>query len=58
MCEFCMSTANGGSEGEFNQFSGLYGITPIILLFLISLLWFIRIYLESYLQNNKDKKLN
>ena len=57
MCEFCVDNAGGG-EGEFNQFSNLYGTTPIILLFFVAVLWSIRIYLESFLRNSKNKHEN
>ena len=55
MCEFCMDVANGGSEGEFNQFSVLYGTTPVVVLFIVLILWSIRIYLESSLNHSKNK---
>lgn len=57
MCEFCMAAANGGSEGEFNQFSGLISITPAILLFLILLLWKIRISTHIYLQSKNTSSI-
>lgn len=57
MCEFCMTVANGGSEGEFNQFSGLFSITPVILLFIILLLWKIKISTQIYFQSKNTSSM-
>ena len=55
MCEFCIDSAGGSGEGEFNQFSILYGTTPIVVLFVVLILWSLRIYLESSLNHSKNK---